>query len=105
MWDGCNSEVSKATSSSFKDFEEYQKNETKIKFGALNPAVNKPGDKFTTHRMGEDFFGVMEDENRWFYVTKSVPKHQFAANVKVGFIYPKLQFILISEFNLSSCAV
>ena len=87
MWDGCNSEVSKAIRPSFKDYEESQRNETAIKFGALNPAINKPGEKYTTHRMGEDFFGVMADENRWFYVTKSVPKHNFGTNTRrVGFI-------------------
>ena len=87
MWDGCNSEVSKAIRPSFKDYEESQRNETAIKFGALNPAINKPGEKYTTHRMGEDFFGVMADENRWFYVTKSVPKHQIGTNTRrVGFI-------------------
>ena len=49
MWDGCNSEVSKAIRPSFKDYEENQRNETAIKFGALNPALNKPGEKYTTH--------------------------------------------------------
>ena len=83
MWDGCNSEVAKAIIPSFKDYEENQRNETAIKFGALNPAVNKPGEKYTTHRMGEDFFGVLADEHRWFYVTKSVPKHHTR---RVGFI-------------------
>ena len=87
MWDGCNSEVSKAIRPSFKDYEESQRNETAIKFGALNPAINKPGEKYTTHRMGEDFFGVMADENRWFYVTQSVPKHKLGTNTRrVGFI-------------------
>ena len=85
MWDGCNSEVSKAIRPSFKDYEEHQRNETAIKFGALNPALNKPGEKYTTHRMGEDFFGVMADENRWFFVTKS-PKHHFGTNTRVSFI-------------------
>ena len=83
MWDGCNSETSKAIKPSRKAYEEHLQNQTRIKYGVVTHLINQPGEEhYTTHRMGEDFFGMITDGNGWHHVTKSVPKHHFGINTK-----------------------
>lgn len=78
LWNGCNELVKKALQPTNKAYEELIANETLIKIGGIQPAVNQKDQvEFSTQRMGVDNAKLEYDGMTWQFKTSSSYNDKF----------------------------